>query len=78
LFEIVVRHLDLDSLLEFFEQIRVLTESPMSKRTSDISTASHQNLFPMHVVIEKIGDMTLGNENQIRLIFDKEKRKYIL
>ncbi len=60
LFELVVRHLDLDSLLEFFEQIRILTEIPVHKRTSDISPSLPQNLFPMHVVIERIGDMTLG------------------
>jgi hypothetical protein len=60
LFELVVRHLDLDSLLEFFEQIRLLTETPLSKRTSDISPSLPQNLFPMHIVIERIGDMTLG------------------
>ncbi|CAF1082392.1 unnamed protein product [Rotaria sp. Silwood1] len=59
-FELVVRHLDLDSLLEFFEQIRLLTETPLPKRTADISPAPPQNLFPMHVVIERIGDMTLG------------------
>ncbi len=61
LFELVIRHLDLDSLLEFFEQIRLLTETPLSKRTSDLSPSPPQNLFPMHVVIERIGDMTLGN-----------------
>ncbi|CAF3346265.1 unnamed protein product [Rotaria socialis] len=60
LFELVARNLDLDSLLEFFEQIRLLTETPMSKRTSDISPLPPQNLFPMHVVIERVGDMTLG------------------
>lgn len=60
LFELVVRHLDLDSLLEFFEQIRLLTETPLPKRISDISLTPPQNLFPMHVVIERIGDMTLG------------------
>ena len=61
LFEIVVRHLDLDSLLEFLEQLRLLTETSATKRISDMSTVPHQNLFPMHVVIERIGDMTLGN-----------------
>ena len=61
LFEIVVRHLDLDSLLEFLEQLRLLTETSTTKRISDISAVPHQNLFPMHVVIERIGDMTLGN-----------------
>lgn len=60
LFELVVRHLDLECLLEFFEQIRLLTETPLSKRASDISPTLSQNLFPMHVVIERIGDMTLG------------------
>ena len=60
LFELVVRHLDLDSLLEFFEQIRLLTETPLSKRTFDMSSSSLQNFFPMHMVIERIGDMTLG------------------
>ncbi|CAF0721679.1 unnamed protein product [Adineta steineri] len=60
LYELVVRQLDLDSLLEFFEQIRLLTETPLQKRTSDISPSLLQNLFPMHVVIERIGDMTLG------------------
>lgn len=60
LFELVVRHLDLESLLEFFEQIRLITETPVPKRTSDISPTPPQNLFPMHVVIERIGDMTLG------------------
>jgi hypothetical protein len=60
LFELVIRHLDLESLLEFFEQIRLLTETPLPKRTSDISPSLPQNLFPMHIVIERIGDMTLG------------------
>jgi hypothetical protein len=60
LFEIAVRHLDLDSLLEFFEQLRLLTETPVPKRSSDISPSPPQNLFPMHVVIERTGDMTLG------------------
>jgi hypothetical protein len=62
LFEIAVRHLDLDSLLEFFEQIRLLTESPLTKRSSELSPLSHHSLFPMPIVIERIGDMTLGNE----------------
>lgn len=60
LFELVVRHLDLECLLEFFEQIRLLTETPLPKRTSDISPTAPQNLFPMHVAIERMGDMTLG------------------
>lgn len=60
LFELVARHLDLEYLLEFFEQIRLLTETPLPKRISDISPTLPQNLFPMHIVIEKIGDMTLG------------------
>lgn len=72
LYELAVRHLDLDSLLEFFEQIRLLTETPVSKRTSDISPSLPQNLFPMHVVIERIGDMTLGNKNQSHLITKKK------
>lgn len=63
LFELVVRQLDLESLLEFFEQIRLLTETPVTKRVSDLSPMSHQNLFPLHVVIERIGDMTLGQNN---------------
>ena len=60
LFELVVRHLDLENLLEFFEQIRLITETPVPKRISDIYPTPPQNLFPMHVVIERIGDMTLG------------------
>ncbi|UJR38003.1 hypothetical protein I4U23_030685 [Adineta vaga] len=66
LYELAVRHLDLESLLEFFEQIRLLTETPVSKRTSDISPLLPQNLFPMHVVIERIGDMTLGTIASLR------------
>ncbi|CAF0890511.1 unnamed protein product [Adineta ricciae] len=60
LFELVARHLDLDSLLEFFEQMRLLTETPVPKRTAEISPSLPQNLFPMHAVIERVGDMTLG------------------
>jgi hypothetical protein len=69
LFEIVVRHLDLDSLLEFLEQLRSLTETSATKRISDISAVPHQNLFPMHVVIERIGDMTLGSNAHPSLNF---------
>lgn len=73
LFELVARHLDLDSLLEFFEQMRLLTETPVPKRTTEISPSLPQNLFPMHAVIERVGDMTLGKETKLNRFVYRNK-----
>ncbi|CAF0791518.1 unnamed protein product, partial [Didymodactylos carnosus] len=56
LYEMAVQSLDLDSLLEFLEQLRVLSITQLPKEDG----CSPSDLFPTNIIIDKLGEMTIG------------------
>ncbi|CAF1130018.1 unnamed protein product, partial [Didymodactylos carnosus] len=65
LYNVATRLLDLDSLLEFLEQLRVLGVTQLTKEDNSFHHSS-TDFFPINVIIDKLGEMSLDIITSLR------------